>query len=118
MDFGESIARALQDAQERARLRSKSRDGRGRDSAEGTPSKRHRSLSSTRIGAPTESVSVADCCADGHPQRGRFSEECHLRGWSGNQGNVICGEREVTIEGWDGDRHRNASERDLRGQSA
>ena len=67
ISFGESFARALYDHpepgphedRERARSRSKSGDGRGRDSAEGTPSKRQRSLSSTPHQSP-DAVSVRD----------------------------------------------------------
>ena len=49
----------LHEDRERARSRSKSGDGRGRDSAEGTPSKRQRSLSSTPHQSP-DGVSVRD----------------------------------------------------------
>ena len=67
ISIGESLARALHDHpeselhedRERARSRSKSGDLRGRDSTEGTPSKRQRSLSSTPLQSP-DGVSVRD----------------------------------------------------------
>ena len=65
--IGESFARAMRDNpelglhedRERARSRSKSGEGRGRDSAEGTPSKRQRSLSSTPHQSP-DGVRIRD----------------------------------------------------------
>ena len=77
--FGESLVRALQDDretdhhddQERPRSRSKSGEGRERGSAEGTPSKRQRSHSST----PQRSPHVNDSPMGDRDKYGRVREE-------------------------------------------
>ena len=120
ISIGESFARALRDHpesgphenRERARSRSKSGDGRGRDSAEGTPSKRQRSLSSTPHQI-FDGVSVRDQIA---ALMDTPSEATTLRSIAMETGMAVRGLRSMERDSKDyhGDRDRNTCERGLR----